>query len=118
MNALSWDPVRDGETYCAPACGRGCRVDEFLAAHQLGLALRRQLGRTWDIEVFENLGWFVTLHSADRRLEVSPSEVGYTAFLGGHEFSAAAKTPLAAVAAVVALGKAAAARYAAMVEGL
>lgn len=125
MTKLSWDPVpgTDG-TYCSPACGRGCTKDEYIAAHQRGLDIRADLGQTWRVEVFENLGWHVKVTSADGRLAVRP-ELGlvpgqraYWASLGEFEFSAGGPTPNAAVANVVAKARRQAERLAALVEGL
>jgi hypothetical protein len=63
--ALSWKPVRRGNRFCAPACGRGCTVQEHRDAERQALKLAARLasvqtdvkGRRWKIRLFENLGW-------------------------------------------------------------
>ena len=54
---LSWDPVRRGATYCAPACGRGCTHAEYMRANRSASALCASLGGGWKPHVWENLGW-------------------------------------------------------------
>lgn len=53
----SWEPVRNGVLYCAPACGRGCTWREHQRAHRLAWTLAKRLGRGWRGEVWEQLGW-------------------------------------------------------------
>lgn len=54
---LSWTPRRDGEKYCAPACGRGCTWAEHERAVYRASQLCASLGEGWDPQVSENLGW-------------------------------------------------------------
>lgn len=54
---LSWEPVRDGLKYCAPACGRGCTIMEYDAAVIAANELVAALGPAWETRVHENLGW-------------------------------------------------------------
>lgn len=54
---LSWKPIRSGERYCSPACGRCCSWTEYRRAHRRAAALCKQLGPRWKPEVYENLGW-------------------------------------------------------------
>lgn len=55
---LSWEPVRRGAVFCAPACGSQCTW----AAYQLAVAksaeLARRLGAGWQPRVHENMGWY------------------------------------------------------------
>jgi hypothetical protein len=124
MTTLSWNPVRQGETYCSPACGRGCTLTEFTEAHLRGNALREQLGQRWVVRVRENLGWHASVESHDGRVKVHPTTgtPGYMAFLGqngpGGEFVADGDSPLQAVAGVVAKARREAKRLAALVDGL
>lgn len=53
-----WNPLRKGDIYCAPACGRDCTWDEFLEAHTEADKLVALLGPSWEKRVWENLGWF------------------------------------------------------------
>lgn len=54
---LSWTPRRHGNTYCAPACGRGCTLAEYVAANKLAASLAKKLGASWKPVVHENMGW-------------------------------------------------------------
>jgi hypothetical protein len=56
--ALSWEPVRRGSVYCAPACGMKCTWDDYkLALAQSSALVRRLGGKPWVPRVGENLGW-------------------------------------------------------------
>jgi len=80
---LSWEPARDGDRFCAPACGRGCTHDEYKKAVNDAKALADQLGPDWSPEVWENGGWHYRATSPCGRWKVSPSYGGaYTAFIG------------------------------------
>lgn len=103
---LSWRPRRRGDTYCAPACGHGCKRAAFEAAERKAKRLAAKLGKGWRPRVWENLGWH---YSATRpHLAVHPSvDGGYTAFLnrrpkssGGH-WTAYYATPAGAVLRVI-----------------
>lgn len=81
---LSWKPVRRGDVYCAPACGRGCKLEEYDRAVAGAEALAKDLGRGWKVRVWENLGWFFEVSRGG--LRVSPilgrgNEGPYMAFL-------------------------------------
>jgi hypothetical protein len=54
---LSWTAVRNGATYCAPACGGGCTWSAFMKASHAARKLAKRLGRGWKPRVWENLGW-------------------------------------------------------------
>ena len=54
---LSWRPVRKGDVFCAPACGRGCTHAEYVHALTSAAAVVRRLGPGWRPVVSENLGW-------------------------------------------------------------
>lgn len=58
MVKKSWKPVRRGDAYCAPACGRGCTRVEWLKAKRAAARISKQLGPKWVPHVHENLGWF------------------------------------------------------------
>ena len=57
MNNLSHTPVSNGNTYCAPFCGRGCTYSEFDIATAEANQLVIELGEGWKSRVWENLGW-------------------------------------------------------------
>ena len=111
----SWEAVRDGDTYCAPACGAGCTVDEYFDAKRDGANLAKRLGEGWRSEVKENLGWYYYAVSSCGRIKVSAVRDGnsFTAFLGepgqglGGRWACHAKTPEQAIQDVVAEGLAA-----------
>lgn len=54
---LSWKPQRSGNSYCSPACGHGCKWDEYQAAGRAAEALVARLSLRWKPIVWENLGW-------------------------------------------------------------
>lgn len=111
--SLSWQAVRKGEIYCAPACGRGCTLDEYDAATrgacELVVQLNDTIGGKWKPHVWENLGWHYSAISEDGYCKVHANTRGakvtsYTAFLGpgdtGGKWSARGHTPEDAVVAV------------------
>lgn len=60
----SWEPVRSGDTYCSPGCGRGCTIHQYNAAQVVAQELVDALGPAshkaaarWEKHVHENLGW-------------------------------------------------------------
>lgn len=74
--ALSWTPKlrpgkRGGQLYCAPACGRGCTFDEYIAVKNAARALVARLGKGWHAHVWENLGWHYTVRRGPLQLSVS-----------------------------------------------
>ena len=54
---LSWEPMREGDVFCSPACGRGCTSKEYETAVEQGNELAEKMGEGWDVKVWENLGW-------------------------------------------------------------
>lgn len=120
---LSWDPVRRGNVYCAPACGRDCTIQEYNAAEAGGIALARQLGAGWTDDVWENLGWHYRAISPCGRLKVHGHGDHYTAFLGepghlGGQFSGQGATPQKAIAETVEKAKVALDTLTRLVAGL
>lgn len=52
------DHVRaDGDVYCSSRCGRGCTFGEYQQTLLKAQALQERLGPTWQVEVWDNLGW-------------------------------------------------------------
>ena len=123
MNKLSWTPVRDGERFCSPACGRGCTSEEHHLASAVASATAAAFAADWRAEVWENLGWHWVIVSPDGRLKVHPNYGhGFSAFLGtpgpGGRWSAHGRTVQEAVTAVVTKAKSEVAALAKLVEGL
>lgn len=50
-------PRLDGDAYCSPACGMGCKRAEFDRASELALGIAKRLGGGWKPHVWENTGW-------------------------------------------------------------
>lgn len=100
---LSWNPKRYGDKFCAPACGRGCTVDEHSRAWESATALADELGTGWHEKVHENLGWYYKVVSACGRIEVTSfGSDSFTAFLseahqGGGRWTGRGTTPQEAV---------------------
>lgn len=114
---LSWTPRRRGDVFCSSACGRGCTAAEHAYATGCARALVRKLGgKGWRVRVWENLGWHWSAVSICGRLKVHPSDGSrpqgsYSAFLGeadslGGTWCATARSPRAAIRAVIADGQA------------
>lgn len=62
MKELSWKPVRRGDKYCSPACGYGCSYKAFTDACTLAkVLLNGMYTQGWEIDVWENMGWFYAL---------------------------------------------------------
>lgn len=52
-----WTPIRDGDVFCAPACGHKCKHADFELATASAAALVAELGEGWLPRVWENGGW-------------------------------------------------------------
>ena len=123
MTELSWDAKDEGETHCAPACGRGCTAKEYHAAQASATALALPLGLGWTPRVWENLGWHYEVRSPCGRLSVHPSGAGFIAFLGepggiGGRWAQHGDTPREAIDATVAAAVAEYEEIGAIIEGL
>ena len=124
---MDWTPVEDGKIYCAPACGNGCTRAAYEHAVEMGRFLAQCLGPEWTSQVWENLGWHYNAISPCGRIKVHcytyDDEISFTAFLGevdscGGWWTEHGETPQAAVANVVATGRAELAKIQAKLEGL
>lgn len=89
--ALSWDAVRNGAIYCAPACGGRCTWKAYQKAVRAANALAKRLGPSWVTRVWENLGWHYGVIDRSGYWKVCPNihyvdgkyvRVNYTAFFG------------------------------------
>lgn len=50
-------PKLDGDIYCSPACGCGCKKAAFDQASESAQAIAKLLGQGWEPKVWENCGW-------------------------------------------------------------
>lgn len=108
---LSWTARRDGERYCAPACGHGCTWVNFERATLCAAQLVKDLGPDWEPRVHENMGWHASATAPHLYVTVNhyQNAISYTAFLnrepdggcGGH-WTADGATPYDAVRLVLA----------------
>jgi hypothetical protein len=97
-----WKPIRNGASFCSPACGGNCTRAAFDSATSSAKALAERLGAGWHPEVWENLGWHYKAVNASGVLVVMPSDgrKRWTAYLGEHGYgrwSESGTTPMAAV---------------------
>lgn len=123
---LSWKPVRRGDTFCAPACGHGCTVQEYERAKISAKTLCENLGPGWKPNVWENLGWHFNAISSCGRLKVHTDGLlsrSFRAYLGeasssGGRWAERGSTPKAAVAAVKSKARAELAYIASLLDGL
>jgi hypothetical protein len=114
-SALSWEPKRRGDIYCAPACGSGCTLAEYKDAVKRAETLAKRLGPGWTPRVHENLGWHSRAIDATGFWKISVSreyrtkKLRYLAFLGendiGGRWAEGADTPEAAIDAVLAIAR-------------
>lgn len=94
IKPLSWKAKRNGDIYCAPACGANCTHAAFLKAHADADALiakcKEAIGGRWKKNVHENLGWHysvvlvggnVTIHPP--YLAQNPDRYSVSTFGGG-----------------------------------
>lgn len=68
-----WKPVRRGEIYCSPGCGRNCTYEEFLKASLESEKLARRCGPNFEPHVWENLGWHYSAVSKNNSIKIHPS---------------------------------------------
>lgn len=93
MSERDWTPVRKGGVYCSPACGAGCKHEDYVTAvgRAEGLARRctDEMGGTWKARVWENLGWHWCVFQEGTNVEIGyggylAKGTGYSVgFLGG-----------------------------------
>lgn len=79
-----WIPVRRGDIYCSPGCGRGCTIDEHDFAQENAKLLCAELNKKkpggWVPHVHENLGWFWSAINEKHGLRVLNSDYGKVPF--------------------------------------
>jgi hypothetical protein len=73
----NWNPILDGDNYCSPACGCGCKLADYKAAVEAADLLVKTLGEGWMPIVWENLGWHYEAMKGD--VTVCRERGGYTA---------------------------------------
>ena len=69
----NWTPKRNGQTYCAPACGGRCSWTAYQRARIKARRAAARMGRGWRVNVFENLGWHWDVVSPDGSIEIGQS---------------------------------------------
>lgn len=52
-----WEAVRNGDIYCAPACGFKCKWEDYQQACEDAKRMCDRLGAGWHVRVWENGGW-------------------------------------------------------------
>jgi hypothetical protein len=104
-----WTPIRDGEVFCAPACGHKCKLVDFEQATASAAALVAELGEGWLPRVWENCGWYFSAGKGTATVDYSENGGHFTAsidagvFRKRHEqFRADGESPRAAMEAVLA----------------
>ena len=84
--SLSWEAVRNGDTYCAPACGAGCTWKEFQRVTKLAKALaekcNKEVGGEWETNIHENLGWFYSVTLKEGNITIYERQGQYS--IGSH----------------------------------
>lgn len=107
-NEDCWTPVRDGDVFCAPACGHKCTLADFERATVGAAALVAELGEGWQPRVWENDGWNFSAEKGSAKVDYSEIEGCFTAsidagvFQQRHEqFRGKGSSPRAAMKAVL-----------------
>ncbi|KKL16309.1 hypothetical protein LCGC14_2496860 [marine sediment metagenome] len=123
MRNLSWEPIEEGDAFCAPACGHGCTTKEYDIAGAKAEVLAQTLGPDWTPRVWENLGWHYAVRSPCGHLSVHPSGIGFIAFLGepgdiGGRWAEHGNTPQEAIDATVGVAVAEYKKIGAIIKGL
>jgi hypothetical protein len=70
---MNWKPVRQGNIYCAPACGGNCTYSAYQQAERRANQLAKKLGVGWTVRIWENLGWYYKVISPDKMLTIHPN---------------------------------------------
>lgn len=104
-----WTPIRDGDVFCAPACGCQCKLADFERATERAAALVAELGDGWLPRVWENCGWNFSAEKGSATVDYSEAAGHFTASIDAgvfhqrHEqFRASGSSPRAAMEAVLA----------------
>lgn len=56
---------------CDPECGRGCTLAQYNYVTRQAKALHKQLGSSWLIKVWDNLGWHFHVMSKNKCIYVT-----------------------------------------------
>lgn len=85
-----WTPVRKGAIFCSPACGGGCKREDYeiaiIKANALAKRCTKEIGGEWVIHVHENLGWHWSVIQKKTNIKISKGGYGNyyaAAFAGG-----------------------------------
>lgn len=58
MKKTSWKLKRNGNIYCASACGGKCKYEEYQKVLKESKNMIKKLGKNWKLDLNHNLGWF------------------------------------------------------------
>jgi ribosome-associated translation inhibitor RaiA len=72
-----WTPVLNGDVYCSPACGCGCKKAAYDKAVESANTLAATLGHGWEPNVWENCKWYYQVTKGD--VTVTLERDGYNA---------------------------------------
>lgn len=104
-----WTPIRDGDVFCAPACGHKCKLVDFKRATASAAELVAVLGEGWQPRVWENGGWYFSAVKGAATVDYSENGGHFAAsidaglFRNRHEqFRADGSSPRAAMEAALA----------------
>lgn len=67
----AWVPELRGATYCSPACGASCTLNEYNHVTAMAQKLARTMGRGWTVEVHENMGWYYGIRKGPARISAN-----------------------------------------------
>lgn len=101
-----WKPVLKGGVYCSPACGCGCKANDFAEAIKRAKESVSILGPGWKREVWENGGWHSKVISPCGRVAVyiptkgEDNQFWADSRIGGDQITTYGKTALEAIAAI------------------
>lgn len=104
-----WTPIREGDVFCAPACGCKCKLADFERATAGAAELVAELGDGWRPRVWENCGWNFSAKKGSATVAYSEADGHFSASIDAgvfdqrHEqFFANGSSPRAAMEAVLA----------------
>jgi hypothetical protein len=105
-----WTPIRNGETFCSPACGAKCTYAQFEQASAGAAALVAALGEGWQPTVWENGTWHYEARKGSATVNYREDTGTFEAELQAtrangqvSQFIAKGNSPRAAMEAVLAL---------------
>ena len=99
--SLSWTPVRIGKFYGSPACcgAKFCTWDEYQRAKKESAHMLKALGKGWQDNTHENLGWYAGVKKSVISISRDKDEGDYRAEIlsGADQFIGYGETPRKAI---------------------